>query len=1298
MAAHDLHPPHHFLASIEPPAHLPKTPDYAAPAPGPADNKVKQRSTPQPIDTTVGHSFSASSSSSPRPVGSSLLSPPGSGSVLSSPPPPYPPHAATAAAVGLDQLGAMSLQCLSTLSASPAKLDHLQGLMSSLQSIINDQSFAMDDLKTQLHEMQEVLSRVDCIQDKLTLDERRVVQDAQMMKELAAEVIAAKFASDGSLPETQLVRPKSQPLALSMLSVHNRQYRPTEAPPPTATTPPPNSAFHMGYLRHSSSATSLTSSSNTTDGHYTQDSEDPPSSRPSSVNSSNRRQQKKKRSRQSLRQLEPLSGNQGSSRQDEESNAAFERICSLLTHLITDASTAVSTTPDGSQKPSTIPLPQFSPIIPSDSESSADSASDEEEKTNATDGANHRGNGLVRENSRRQSRAGEQEIDFVTRLQGPEGAPNMDELELEVEVEPVRSRYRTGLRTRQDKPTKRLSSLFLELQNTQQLQEDEPLDKEQSSNNDLSFNNTTLEGRHDQIKVARRQQLSRSASQSNELVGVVAAPAASEEFHDLPKNAPELCSTPSQTLTPRASMTSLVTSQPQTKQFSDRAERLSGMNADSELDRTVETIDGLTRDLVAVATHQNWMQMKLQKTLQFQKQQVERIEKAHSTRELESFSEMASCDVTSSLQGHIKRSSNDSVSSGQHPLVDLSRSLKQVAISVGKVLASNSSKHRPGNQKRIESRDSTVHRPSQTGPFSGKDFSRYFKELEKIAALGGKIGFGRSDEESLVEGDLSGELQDQIQDHLDKSRYSGSSFTTVTNASCRSSAASTLIFDEDFTAPCADPKQESASPDEDKASQMNASFTSVSHSRRGSTSDAPELEDFAAQCRLLTRALVLPFVQLTHHAMTSQDSALALTPRSSKFVDPSYELNSTLDIVEKLERSEEHFARTTSATSSRPPSTGSTYLPSDPNFDLRHQKSSSQQQTSVLHWNTPPSVAGRDLNSLLRRHSELSPDAIVKAKAFASTGLYLIHLIYWTVLFVIGTLVLDPWLAETAGQQVVKIMDQVRDTIAGNASSHNDNQGTLENRDGAHPDYQISPALHTVDDDSISSVYHQNPREDAQLHAHEERAIMAAAGFESLKQRLGSNPGTSRPNNRPWSGSRLESSNFPSTPSAVSRAASMTTLAQPMTAFPGSGRESPILVSKSGASVMRTVSWVGPRRRRVAKDGPGSRVRRFSNTRTMNLAMELPKVEGSNHQTTAVARESQRRPRPVSHWGSFGLSTTGFSADTSSSTTLSELAFSEKRASAAPLQAPATSEFWTRQLMAKDSPLPKYLTSRRKSL
>ncbi|KAF9281492.1 hypothetical protein BGZ68_006612 [Mortierella alpina] len=1306
MAAHDLHPPHHALLIAEPHARLDKQSDYSAPATSAADSKVIQRVAPQPIDTTVGHSFSS------RPVGRSLLSPPGSGSVPSSPPPPYPPHAATAAAVGLDQLGIMSLQCLSTLSSSPAKLDHLQGLMSSLQSIMNDQSFAMGDLKTQLSEIQEVLNRVDCIQDKLTLDERRVVQDAQMMKDLAADVIAAKFAAGGSSPKPQHAQPENPPLALSMLSVHNRRYNPTDAPPPTATTPPQMSAFHVGYLRHSSSATSLTSSSNATDGHYTHDSEDPPSSRPSSVNSSNRRQHKKKKSRQSLRQLEPLNGDQGSGRQDEESNAAFERICSLLTHLITDASTAVSTAPDGSQKPPAIPLPQFSPLVPSDSESSADSASDDEEKiSNVTDDVNNsRGSGFIRENSRRQSRAGEQEIDFITRLQGPEGAPSMDELELEVEVEPVRSRYRTGYRARQDKPTKRLSSLFLELQNTQQLQEDDTLDEEHVSNIAMSSNDRALEGSQDKAKVVRRKQLALSPPYSNELGGASTAAALPEDSHNLPMNTPGTCSTPSQTLTPRASISSLVVSHPHMQHFSDKAEMQSGMNADSDLDRTVETIDGLTRDLVAVATHQNWMQLKLQKTLQFQKQQVERIEKAHSTREIESFPETPSCEIPSTLQGHIKRSSSDSGSSGQNPLVDLSRSLKQVAISVGKVLASNTSKHKPGNQKRIEAMDNTANRHSHSRLFSGKDFSRYFQELEKIAALGGKIRFGRADDSGPVNENPTGELHDQDQDHLDKSRFSSSSFTTVTNASSRNSAASTLIFDDDFAASYADSKQDSASPDDEKASQMSQAFTSACHSRRGSTSEAPELEDFAAQCRLLTRALVLPFVQLTHHAMTSQDSALALTPRSSKFVDPSYELNSTLDIVQNLERGEEQSARTPSITSRRSSSTGFMSMPGDPSSDLRHQKDSSQQQASVPNWNPPMLVAGRDLDSIMRRHSELSPDAIVKAKAFASTGLYLIHLIYWTVLFVVGTLVLDPWLAETAGQQVVKIMDQVRETIAGDRHSDHSNQGALENRDGGHLGHPLSPDLDSVDD-SASALYRRkrwdHATEDAdsvdlrqtQLQAHEDRAVKVAAGFETLKQRLSSSPGTSRPNSRPMSG--LWSGNFQSSASAMSRAASMTTLDQPPAAFPGSDRESPVSVastsmatSKGRASVTRTVSWVGPRRRRVAKDGNASRLRRFSNTRSMNLPVELPAMDGSNHPTTPVARQSLQRARPVSHWGSFGPST----FDLSPSTTLTELAFSEKCAMALPLQAPVVSAAWLKQSIATESPSLKYLSSRRKSL
>ncbi|KAG0201687.1 hypothetical protein BGX28_005555 [Mortierella sp. GBA30] len=1160
--------------------------------------------------------------------------------------------------------------------------------------------------------VQQVLDRVSCMQDKLTTEERQVVQDAQMMKDLAEEVMTANFTSKGTA--IKHIQPQNTPLTLCMSTLTDRQFEPTEAPPPTATTPPPTAAI-LGHSRHSSSATSLASSSHATDGQYTHNSQEQPSSRLSSVSSSHRRHQSKK-SRLSLRQLQPLNSNQGSSRQDEESNAAFERICSLLTHLITDASTAVSTAPDGSHKSPSIPLPQFSPLIQSDSELSADSVSDNEDASD-NDIADKR------ENLRERNNYEAKEIDFLKRLQGPEGAPCMDELELEVEVEPVR-RYRSGLRVRQGKSTKRLSSLFLELQNTQQLQNDDTMDEVNFSLTAPAVAGGTLEGESNKERTARKQRPSTSSvpdssSNMDRLGSVVDVAMELTETHGPAGTIPRTPATISQTPTTHASKISCGVSLPQEQEILDGVEQQSTESVESDLDRTVETIDGLTRELVAVAARQNWMQMKLQKTLQFQKQQVEKIERAHSAVELGS-----SCEgsPSASLQSQINRSSHDISSSIQNPLVDLSRSLKQVAVSVGRVLANSVPKHKSENQKRTGIAESSPQcSASQARRFSGKDFSHYFQELEKVAALGGKIGFGKVDENDSRNEDAPRELQNQDQDHdrhrPNQSWFSESSYATV-NSSSRNSAASTLVVDGDMITPLADYEQDPAAVDGEVESNKNQTSTSVTQSRRGSTCSAPELEDFAAQCRLLTRALVLPFVQLTHHAMTSQDSALALTPRTSKFVDPSRELDSTLELVHNLERREDRFTKTPSFASM---GYSSSSLPRAPILE-RHQKE--PHSPSSQNWNAPLSVSSPDLDSILKSHGELSPDAIVKVKTFISTGLYLIHLLYWTVLFIIGTLVLDPWLAETAGQQVVKIMDQVRETIAKDRQSHV-SQDAIQSQDGDHleysnlkqrSDYLQGQAL-LVDNDNWNTAREETggvSLEPAQFQALEDRAFEVAIGFESLRQRL-SSPVVVRPSNEPVSGLWSRDDSYRSTTSAMTEASSISTLTtEPMvmtktlernhdrpasmTSLSTTTAAAATVSTTSGASVLRTVSWVGPRRRRPVKDGNPSKSRRFSNTRTMNVPVHIPKMAGTGLSSQSVG---VRRDRPLSHWGFFGQSaaentfspTPSFiPSSTSSSTTLSKLALQD-----IPF-ANAGSLHGVRHAQGAEYRTLKYTLSRRKSL
>ncbi|KAF9205066.1 hypothetical protein BGZ49_004515 [Haplosporangium sp. Z 27] len=1015
--------------------------------------------------------------------------------------------------------------------------------VSSLHKIMNDQTFVLGDLRAQLDEMQDVLNRVTPKQDTMSIEERQIIQNAQIMMSLAEEVIATNITADSKkgIEGPKLDPQDTYPLTISMPTQGARSIDSTETPPPSAITPPPGLSFPKGHLRHRSSSASVASSVNS-DRQYTPDSEDR-FSRPSSVASSYRNRQKKK----SLRQLEPLPNNRGS-RYETESNASFDRICSILTELITDASTAVSTAPDGTHQPPAIPLPELPSLEQSESEISSDSASDQDDDA---DDSNSVADDV-------ETATSSKVIDdpFLKRLQGPGVAQTTNDVEVEVELEPV-DRYRTGFRSRPDK-SKRLSSLFMELQNTQTIQDAVPkeeLAKEKPvrrprHSSSFSFS-STRSSRHNSVSFTNR------SPGSMELLGSFESPPESPLV--------------SGKIRQRDSISSL-RSEPQLR-HSTVIETPVKQDVDPELNRTVETIDGLTRDLVTVATHQNWMQAKLQKTLQFQKEQIQQIERAHSTAGDMSIAE----GQRLANEPHLDNSTE------QHPLADLSRSLKQVALSVGKVLANSASVTQPKKaQKEISDSIGKPITAQPTGRLSRKDFSRYFQELEKIAALGGRIGFGKSDDDGTVK-------------------------------------------DESLEYPVGSQHDRSSSADSEKSDGYDSAHngssikgdSSSSSSRRGSVSiGPPELEDFAAQCRLLTRALVLPFVQLTHHAMTSQDSAFALHPRSSRFSGPARDLDSTLEIVEDLDIGQNHLK-----------SVSPKLRPSTPK-ESNHVGSSPD-------WSQPISIGGRDLESILKAHGEMSPDAIVKAKTFISTGLYLLHLLYWTVLFVIGTVVLDPWLAETAGMQVVRIVDQVRNAIAKDPSGQRfQNIGLGYQQQGHESLIELEqsstlarPVLEDTDFETDSVLEH------SRLQAHEDRAIEVAVGFESLRHRISGSAG--QPFKSLWNNNKKS---FQTTASALTSASSPSPASKPQESQDSSAvheKASAQSPATSNTGVLRTVSWVGPRKRRPAKDGSTSRVRRFSNTRTM--ALPLAKSEPSP--TITPRRPGLRQDRPVSHWGSFGVTT-----------------------------------------------------------
>ncbi|KAF9386548.1 hypothetical protein CPC16_007478 [Podila verticillata] len=1057
----------------------------------------------------------------------------------------------------LNELSQASLDYFSNYTASPAKMSQLQGLITSLHTLLSDQSYAMGDLRTQLDEIQEVLNRVQPKQDTMTSQERQIVHNAQMMKNLAEEVIATKVEKRDSGFQDSLT--SKSPLMVSLSAL--RSLSAPDAPPPTTKTPP--------SFDHRPSSTTPSLSSLNTERQYTLD--DDRSSRPSSVSSSYRHQQKKKR--QSLRQLESLNGGQG--RYEEESNAAFERICSLLTHLITDASTAVGTAADGTLP--NIPFPQMSPLEPSDYEQSS-SEEDDEEYENL--GVEQEIDDMAVADHEEQL-LGDEEMDDHHRLYLSKSPAHSVGDDNQSEDEPGFNslRYRTGNRNslRPDRSANRLSSLFMELQNTQS--NDPTLEDPDKSSGVPGSLDDELPAEYERRprKSTSLTSLSSSAGKIRRLSVITKKP--SMEITSLSE--PLVVQSTSVTPRHRSSFSSLRSPRLQLPRTDELQEN---RQVEVELDRTVETIDGLTRELVAVATHQNWMQMKLQRTLQFQKQQVEQIESSLST----------ATTTSANLRSLPLSSTGDQGSS--HPLEDLSRSLKQVAVNVGKVIASTTKPTMPSLHSSSVPADQGTLRtrlPQQKGNLSrvdtrtvtkrrfGKEFSKYFQELEKIAALGSKLGFGKVDDLNENDDTEDAQPQETFEDAQNQEPSHGSRSTTGPS-----------------------------------------SPTSMA---------PPDLEDFAAQCRLLTRALVLPFVQLTHHAMTSQDSVLALSPTTRAVDQSDWD---SLNMEESLDHRSMH-SRDTSYHSATEESFSPHMSPG------RHQSSARRRSSAASHpsWPSSPLFSGGDLDSILRSHgSELSPDSIVKAKTIISTGLYLIHLLYWTVLFVIGSLVLDPWLAETAGQQVIRIVDQVREAlaVAGIGAPKIEGQdakvlGTIEEppffaRSDEHlyEHHQADVLMERLSLDShrdpLTSLTPISERDlpestAARIQALEDRAIEVAVGFETLKNRL-SGPSSPISTSRPGSGLWGRKDSFQSTSSAFSSTLSAT------------GTNSPEPDRMTGG-LMRTGSWVGPRRRRLTHN-KDSKTRRFSSaSRTPTMPVVVPRsVEG--------VTGNGRRPRPMSHWGSFG--------------------------------------------------------------
>ncbi|CAO3563435.1 unnamed protein product [Mortierella alpina] len=275
---------------------------------------------------------------------------------------------------------------------------------------------------------------------------------------------------------------------------------------------------------------------------------------------------------------------------EKESNAAFDRICLMLTDLITDASTAAGIEPSLSGD--------------EDVSRTVDWAKVESELTDSDESTGEQ-----------HEEAGDFAPEDGVQEEDPEltVAPQSDEGE-------EQWHWRRRLRIQMEKPSKR-TSLFLELQNLHIEQDmDHTTAAEDFAEQDAgcSADNESAQGDDDEAEpVFGARALSSSwDAQEHHSDGIACSEDMTSDsdsdgdttFHSGVFSAgPRRCSS--------------FPSRPVDLQQLQQGEELHQaiQQVDSELDRAAQTIDGLTRDLMmVVASQQSWLQMKLEREIQSQ--------------------------------------------------------------------------------------------------------------------------------------------------------------------------------------------------------------------------------------------------------------------------------------------------------------------------------------------------------------------------------------------------------------------------------------------------------------------------------------------------------------------------------------------------------------------------------------------------------------------------------------------------------------------------------------------------------
>ncbi|KAF9918659.1 hypothetical protein BX616_006905 [Lobosporangium transversale] len=293
---------------------------------------------------------------------------------------------------------------------------------------------------------------------------------------------------------------------------------------------------------------------------------------------------------QKRRSLETLN-----SQSDEDSNAAFERICSLLEHLITDAATAVdrsTSAHEGSlnEENGVNTMPEIIPFTFAESETLNDTGNDDE----------------------------------------PENTPSYDYLDPAANIDDKRWSQRvflTGARTSLNRNSGKRRSLFLELQDS--IYANEPETRRDFRNNEDEL---TTDVAQDEVTTLNDgtffSKKAMQMSDASETPALLSADMAGSmvAVTDLKDHLQQTSSI--RRLGRRLSYPLLRSEIVEMERNRKMAQVFQQM--DVELDRTAETIECLTKDLVSIACYQNWMHTKQERAVRHQVLQDDQAEEMDS--------------------------------------------------------------------------------------------------------------------------------------------------------------------------------------------------------------------------------------------------------------------------------------------------------------------------------------------------------------------------------------------------------------------------------------------------------------------------------------------------------------------------------------------------------------------------------------------------------------------------------------------------------------------------------------------